>query len=108
MIDANALAHMKHGSYLVNIARGKLVEEAALVQALRDGQLAGAGLDVTAEEPLPGDHPLWELPNVIITPHISGKSSHYVERTVNVLLANLDRLHRGEAPLTAVDRQRGY
>ena len=108
MVDANALARMKPGSYLVNIARGKIVEEAALVQALREGRLAGAGLDVTAEEPLPGDHPLWELPNVIITPHISGKSSHYVERTVNVLLANLDHLRRGEAPLTAVDRQRGY
>jgi phosphoglycerate dehydrogenase-like enzyme len=108
MIDANALAHMKHGSYLVNIARGKIVEEAALVQALRDGRLAGAGLDVTEDEPLPSDHPLWELPNVIITPHISGKTSHYVERTVNVLLANLDRLRRGEAPLTAVDRRRSY
>ena len=108
MIDAAALARMKRGTYLINIARGKIVEEAALVQALREGHLAGAGLDVTAEEPLPAESPLWDLPNVIITPHVSGKSDQYVERAVNILLANLERLRRGEPPLNLVDRTQGY
>ncbi len=108
LIDARALDHVKRGAYLINIARGKIVEESALVQALRDGRLAGAGLDVTEEEPLPRDSPLWDLPNVVITPHISGASPHYVERTVNILLANIACLRRGERPVTAVDRERGY
>lgn len=108
MLDATALARMKRGAYLINIARGKIVEETALVQALREGHLAGAGLDVTGEEPLPAESPLWDLPNVIITPHVSGKSEQYVERAVNILLANLERLRRGEPPLNLVDRARGY
>lgn len=108
LIDAAALARLKPGAYLINVARGKIVDEGALVQALREGRLAGAGLDVTEEEPLRGDSPLWDLPNVILTPHIAGGSDHNVERTVNVLLANIDCLRRGEPPLTVVQRGRGY
>ncbi len=103
-----ALARLKPGSYLINIARGKIVDEEALVRALRDGRLAGAGLDVTAHEPLPAESPLWDLPNVIVTPHVSGDTVHYVERTVNIFVANLACLRRGEPPLTAVERRRGY
>lgn len=108
LLDAEALSKMKHGAYLINIARGRIVDEAALIEALRAGHLGGAGLDVTAEEPLPADSPLWDLPTVILTPHVSGRSEHYVERLVNLLLANLDCLRRGVPPLNAVDRQRGY
>jgi phosphoglycerate dehydrogenase-like enzyme len=108
LIDARALNHVKPGAYLINIARGKIIEETALVQALCEGRLAGAGLDVTEEEPLPRDSPLWDLPNVLITPHISGASMRYVGRVVNILLANIECLRRGEPPLTAVDRERGY
>jgi len=108
LLDAARLARMKPGALLVNIARGKIVEEDALIQALSTGRLGGAGLDVTAEEPLPSDSPLWEMPNVIVTPHVSGISDRYVERAVNILLANIDCLRRGEPPVTAVDRDRGY
>ena len=108
MIDAHALACLKPGAYLINIARGKIVDEAALMQSLHNGSLAGAGLDVTAEEPLPADSPLWDLPNVIITPHISGSSPHYVERLVHIMVANLERLRRNEELINIVDRTRGY
>ncbi len=108
LIDAAALRQLKPGALLINIARGKIVVEAALIEALREGRLAGAGLDVTAEEPLPPQSPLWDLPNVIVTPHVSGKSLHYVERTVNILCANIAALQRGEPLPTAVDRGRGY
>jgi len=108
MIDSTALEKMKNGVLLVNIARGKIIDEDALIKAVRAGRLGGVGLDVTAEEPLPSDSPLWEMPNVIITPHVSGSSAHYVERAVNVFLANLDRLRRDEPLPTAVDRTRGY
>ncbi len=108
LIDATALGQMKPGALLVNIARGSIIDEDALLRALRDGRLAGAGLDVTTEEPLPASSPLWEMPQVIITPHVSGQSEHYAERAVNILLANLDRLRRGEQLLNVVDRARGY
>jgi len=108
LLDATRLARMKRGALLVNIARGKILVEDALARALATGQLGGAGLDVTAEEPLAPDSPLWEAPNVIVTPHISGNSERYAERVVNILLANIDCLRRGEPPVTAVERERGY
>ncbi len=108
LFDEARLGRMKPGALLVNIARGKIVVEDALARALTTGRLGGAGLDVTAEEPLAPDSSLWDLPNVIVTPHISGHSDRYVERAVNILLANIDRLRRGEPPVTAVDRDRGY
>lgn len=106
--SAERLGRLKAGAYVVNIARGKIVEEGALIRALREGHLGGAGLDVTDEEPLPANSPLWELPNVIVTPHISGWSAQYAERVVNIFVANLERVRRGEPPLTVVERQRGY
>jgi phosphoglycerate dehydrogenase-like enzyme len=109
LVDARALARLKPGAYLINVSRGRIVDEAAMVEALRDGRLAGAGLDVTIEEPLSADSPLWDLPTVILTPHVStGALDRYVGRVVSILLANLGCVHRGEPPLTAVDRRRGY
>ena len=97
MIDAAALAAMKPGGVLVNIARGGLVDTAALMAALHSGHLSGAGLDVTDPEPPPPDHPLWSCPNLIITPHVAGIGSHAVWRRIGeVVRGNLDRFLAGE------------
>jgi phosphoglycerate dehydrogenase-like enzyme len=96
LIDAAALAAMKRSAVLVNIGRGGLVDEGALTAALRAGSLAGAGLDVFEVEPLPPTSPLWELPNVIITPHSSGTSSGNFHRASEIFVDNLRRYVRGE------------
>ena len=98
LIDAAAIAAMKPGAVLVNIARGAIVRTAPLMAALHSGQLSGAGLDVTDPEPLPPDHPLWDCPNLIITPHVSGIGSVPVRRRIgDVVMENLRRLRAGEA-----------
>lgn len=99
LIDAPALAAMKPGSYLINMARGRVVDEPALIAALQQGQLAGAGLDCAWEEPLPAASPLWTMPNVLITPHTAGETRRYEENVIDILLENLDRLWRGESAL---------
>jgi D-3-phosphoglycerate dehydrogenase len=91
MINASTLALMKPGAMLINVARGKLVVEDDLVAALRSGKLAGAGLDVTAEEPLPPTSALWDLPNVIITPHVGGQSASRIDDMTNFFCENLRR-----------------
>ena len=97
MIDAHAMAAMKPGGVLVNIARGAIVDTTALVEALMSGRLAGAGLDVTDPEPPPPDHPLWSCPNLIVTPHISGMGSPAVRRRIGTLVMdNLVRFVAGE------------
>jgi phosphoglycerate dehydrogenase-like enzyme len=98
LIDAAALAAMRPGAYLVNVARGRVVDESALIRALQEGCLAGAALDVTQEEPLPASSPLWAMPNVLITPHTAGETRAYEDNVIDILLENLDRLRRG-APL---------
>lgn len=98
MIDAVALAQMKPKALLINVARGGLVDEAALVEALRRNRIGGAVLDVAAVEPLPKTSPLWDLPNCILTPHDSGFSPLSLERTLALFLDNLGRL-RGWEPL---------
>jgi phosphoglycerate dehydrogenase-like enzyme len=108
LIDAVALANMKPTAYLIVVSRGGIVEETALVAALRDGRLAGAGLDVTETEPLPADSPLWDAPNLIITPHTAGDSSEKERRCVEIFIENLHRYAQGEALLNVVDKQRGY
>lgn len=108
MIDADALAMMPRGSYLINIARGKVVDTDALVEALQSGHLAGAGLDVTDPEPLPSDHVLWSVPNVIITPHVAGRSELTGERRTMLLLENLKRFATGAPLLNVVDKKAGY
>ena len=98
MIDTHALAAMKPRGVLVNIARGGIVDTAALVEALQSGRLAGAGLDVTDPEPPPSDHPLWTCPNLIVTPHVSGLGSLAVRRRIGALVMdNLGRFVANEA-----------
>ena len=108
LIDAEALATMKPGSYLVNIARGPVVDTDALTAALRDGHLAGACLDVTDPEPLPADHPLWAMDKVVITPHMAGRSAVTDERWRQLYLENLRRFAAGEPLLNVVDKDAGY
>ncbi len=108
LFDARRLALLKPGAYLVNIARGGIVETEALLQALESGHLAGAGLDVTDPEPLPDGHALWARDDVVITPHAAGRAELTVERRDALLLENLRRFANGEALLNVVDRKAGY
>ncbi len=108
IIGAAELARMKPTAALVNVARGTLVDTDALVRALETGQLAGAGLDVTDPEPLPPEHPLWGLPNVLITPHLAGATDRYWQRQADMVSANLRRYLAGEPLLNRVDKKRGY
>jgi phosphoglycerate dehydrogenase-like enzyme len=108
IIDGAALRAMKPGAVLVNVARGGLVEEAALVEALRSGQLRAAGLDVFEQEPLPADSPLWSLPNAILTPHIAGITPAYEERLMALFAENLRRYVDGRKLLNLVDPGLGY
>jgi D-2-hydroxyacid dehydrogenase (NADP+) len=99
LIDAKALAAMKPSAHLVNVARGRVVDEPALISALQGKRLAAAGLDVTQVEPLPASSPLWSMRNVLITPHTAGETQRYEDGVIDLLLENLDRLWRGEATL---------
>lgn len=99
LVDAAAFARMKPGAVLVNVARGPVVDEPALVEALRSGRLAGAGIDVTVDEPLPASSPLWTIENALITPHTAGETRAYEDNVLDVLMDNLGRLWRGEASL---------
>jgi len=108
MIGENELRRMKPSATLVNVARGSLVDTDALVRALESGTIAGAGLDVTDPEPLPSGHPLWKLPNVIITPHLAGATDRYWQRQADMLFENLRRYLAGEPLRNRVDKQKGY
>ncbi len=99
LINAEALAAMRPDALLVNVARGRVVDEPALIAALQAGRLAGAALDVTVEEPQPASSPLWDMPNVLITPHTAGETRKYEDNVLDILMANLDRLWRGETEL---------
>lgn len=99
MIDAAALAAMKPSALLINVARGRVVDEAALIRALQDGALAGAGLDCFAQEPLPDSSPLWGFENVVMTSHTAGESRACEGRVVDILVENLSRLASGRADL---------
>lgn len=107
-LSAERLAAMKAGAHLINIGRGDLVDEAALVERLRGRKLAGAVLDVFQTEPLPEDHPFWHMNNVLVTPHISGNFEDYVDRIGEQFAENLARFVRGEALFNVVDKARGY
>ena len=108
LIDGPALEHMRRGAVLINVARGSLVNEEALVRALRSGHLRGAGLDVFATEPLPPSSPLWRLPNVLVTPHVSGFTARFWEREAALLLDNLERYLKGRPLRNVVDLAAGY
>jgi phosphoglycerate dehydrogenase-like enzyme len=99
LIDAKALAAMKPTAALVNVARGKVVDEPALIEAMRSGAIAAAALDCVWEEPLPPASSLWDLPNVFITPHSAGETQKYEDNVIDLLLENLQRLWRGETQL---------
>jgi phosphoglycerate dehydrogenase-like enzyme len=108
MIDEAALAAMKPGAWLVNIARGGLVDERALLKALRDGRIGGAVLDTFREEPLPPSSEFYDLPNVIVTPHTSWSSGRVLDRSVELFCDNLRRYAAGEPLLNVVDPTAGY
>jgi phosphoglycerate dehydrogenase-like enzyme len=108
LFGKEAFGAMKQGSYLINIARGRVVETEALVEALRSGRLGGACLDVTDPEPLPGDHPLWRMPNVVITPHVAAGGELTEQRSRALLRENLRRFGAGEPLLNVVDKRTGY
>ncbi|MBV1696423.1 MAG: D-2-hydroxyacid dehydrogenase [Hyphomicrobiales bacterium] len=99
LVGVAALARMKPTAHLINVARGKVVDEAALIDALMSDRIAAAGLDVTREEPLPAASPLWAMPQVLITPHAAGETQAYEDNVLDILLENLDRLWRGEERL---------
>lgn len=108
LIDAAALAAMRPTAYLINVARGGLVDEDALVAALRSGQLAGTALDTTVVEPLPDDSPLWGMPNVLLTPHIARGPGRSLDGNIAFMRENIRRFVEGEPLLGQVDRQAGY
>jgi phosphoglycerate dehydrogenase-like enzyme len=99
---------MKSSAFLVNIARGAVCDEQALIRALQQKQIAGAALDVVEHEPLPSESPLWHLPNVLLTPHISGLTPHYNERVAALFEENLCRYLNGEPLVNVVDKTQGY
>lgn len=108
MIGMSVLAALKPGARLVNVGRGQLVDEEALVTRLTEGRLAGAALDVFAEEPLPRESPLWELPGVIVSPHTAGEVVGWREQMADLFLDNLGRALIGHALRNVVDKNRGY
>ncbi len=108
LINPAALAAMKPTAILINIGRGGVIDEAALIEALDKKTIGGAGLDVYAIEPLPDDSPLWKLPNVIMSPHVSGFTPYYDDRATDLFAENLRRFVVGEPLLNVVDRSRDY
>ncbi|HWJ05819.1 MAG TPA: D-2-hydroxyacid dehydrogenase [Steroidobacteraceae bacterium] len=108
LYDAKFFAAAKPGAYFFNVGRGQSVVQSALVDALRSGRLAGAGLDVTDPEPLPADDVMWSLPNVILTPHVSARSDLGDALRVAILRENVRRYVQGERMLSVVDTRRGY
>lgn len=108
MIGARELARLPAGAVVVNVSRGDVVDEAALVEALQAGRLRGAGLDVFEREPLPASSPLWTLPNTLLLPHVSGTSPSFWRRETDLIVANLRRHLAGEPLLNTVDKHAGY
>ena len=108
LISREQLARMKRGARLINVARGSLLDESALIEALESGALWGAALDVTPSEPLPADSPLWRAPNLFITPHTSGVSERLWQRETELLVHLLDEWFAGKELTTRVDLSRGY
>jgi phosphoglycerate dehydrogenase-like enzyme len=108
LFDDSAFAAMKPGALLVNVTRGEVVDDAALVRALESGRLGGAALDVTPSEPLPADHPLWRFDNVVMTPHTAGASQHRGRRNLERFCDNLRRYRTGQELIGLVDKRAGY
>jgi len=108
LIGRAEIDQMKRGAYLINIARGKLIDDSAVADALRDGRLGGAALDVFTREPLEASSPYWDLPNVIVTPHTSGAMQDYWTPLIALFSENLRRFEKGEPLVNVVDKIAGY
>jgi phosphoglycerate dehydrogenase-like enzyme len=108
LVSESVLRAMKRTAYFVNISRGEVVDEGALIRALKEGWIAGAGLDVFDQEPLSSDSQFYNMPNVILTPHIAGMTTVYNERATDLFAQNLQRYLAGKCLLNLVDKQRGY
>jgi len=108
IIGAEEIAALKPSAFLIDVSRGGIVDHAALIPALKDRKIAGAALDVYPEEPLPGDSPLWKLPNVILTPHISGNTPQYNERAIDLFVENLRRYLASLPLYNIIDLVGGY
>ena len=108
MFDDAAFEAMQSHALLINVTRGRIMDEDALVMALRDGKIGGAGLDVTPQEPLPVDHVLWTLPNVVITPHTAGGSPNRDDRLLELITCNIERFRRGDPLLSEIDKRKGF
>jgi phosphoglycerate dehydrogenase-like enzyme len=99
---------MKRSAFFINIGRGKTTRLDDLVAALQSGQIAGAGLDVFEQEPLPADHPLWDLPNVLLTPHTAGYGPYLDDRRLAIIVDNARRFVRGEPLMNVVDKSQWF
>lgn len=108
LIGASEFAACKTGTYFVNVGRGSVVDHDALCGVLKNGKLAGAGLDVFDPEPIPKDHPIWGFPNVIITPHVGAQSPYRVDSSTRLFCENFSRYHSGETLLNLVDKRIGF
>ena len=108
MLGENEFKAMKATAFIINVARGAIIQEDAMVNALKKGWIAGAGLDVFEQEPLAQDSPLWEMENVLITPHIAGMSPHQADRVIALFAENLRRYQSGRKLINVVDKKAGY
>jgi phosphoglycerate dehydrogenase-like enzyme len=108
MFDATAFARMKPSARLINIGRGPIVVHKDLAQALKNNQIAGAALDVFSEEPLPREHPLWGVPNLVISPHMSGDFVGWLDALAELFVENFGRWLAGDKLLNVVDKKLGY
>jgi phosphoglycerate dehydrogenase-like enzyme len=108
LIGEEELQVLKPSAYIIDLSRGGIIDHSALIPALKEKRIAGAALDVLPEEPLPPENPLWKLPNVILTPHISGSTAHYDERAVDLFAENLHRYLAGLPLFNRIDVERGY
>jgi phosphoglycerate dehydrogenase-like enzyme len=107
-MNRDRLRHMKPDAYLINVSRGALVDESALIEALQQRRIAGAALDVFEKEPLPPESPLWKMSSVLITPHSAALTEKLWERHYALIAENLRRLIAGAPLLNMVDKRRGY
>jgi phosphoglycerate dehydrogenase-like enzyme len=108
LLHREHLSLLRPDAVLVNVGRGELIDEPALIESLADGRIRGAGLDVFVQEPLGPDSPFWTLPNVLITPHVSATTDRYWRREVDLIVENLGRYERGESLVNLVDKRAGY
>jgi len=108
MIGEMQLKVMKESAYIINVARGSMIQQKALVQALNEGWIAGAGLDVFEKEPLPEDSPLWDMENVVITPHCAAATPYRLDRVIEIFCENLSRYQVGDSLINVVNKRRGY